>query len=300
MGKKPAYLKKLEGLRFFLAGRDVGELVYKDTAIQWIQMLGGAAEVRLSRSIDYYISASAFYSPTKQDQRVVSWNREAGADISILSPGSLVKLLRPTPYEALELLRGESSIQRVIGQLPAQAFQGRRINLTKQDLSGWKLRGLDFVNVCLDGATLDQADLRGSAFWALKRASLKGANLARVMFVEKTSSCDFSGADLTGAELLSVRACTFTGSKLSNAELGGDLRKCVFDGANGRSVCFRYADARGRIFKGMDLRGALFQCVDFTGANFTGCNLAGAKIYDCVMEGAKFFECKLSRALSDL
>ncbi len=111
------------------------------------------------------------------------------------------------------------------------------LDCSNQDLSGERLRELDF-----SGADFTRANLKGAN---LKKADLSGANLSGLDLSEEDM---FNGADLSGANL--------SGANLS----GADLRNVNFSGAN---------------FKGADLRGADFAGGWRPDAKLTGANLEG-------------------------
>ena len=121
-----------------------------------------------------------------------------------------------------------------------------------QDLSGERLRELDFSGADLSGASLKEADLRN--------ANLSGLDLSEEDM--------FEGADLSGADL--------SGSDLS----GSDLRDVNFSGADLRGADLRGADFSGgwrpvANLSGADLRDANLSGTDFSGTKLKGANLSG-------------------------
>ena len=119
--------------------------------------------------------------------------------------------------------------------------EGKRANLSGDNLSG---------------ANLEYADLRGANLWYanLRKADLRGADLRKA---------DLCGADLRGAELCDAN--------LRKA----DLRGADLCGADLRGACLEYADLWGANLEGVDLRGACLEYADLGDAY-----LYGAK-FDC-------------------
>ena len=125
--------------------------------------------------------------------------------------------------------------------LETEGKEGKRANLSGDNLSG---------------ANLEYADLRGANLWYanLRKADLRGADLRKA---------DLCGADLRGAELCDAN--------LRKA----DLRGADLCGADLRGACLEYADLWGANLEGVDLRGACLEYADLGDAY-----LYGAK-FDC-------------------
>ena len=111
------------------------------------------------------------------------------------------------------------------------------LDCSDQDLSGERLRELDF-----SGADFSGANLRGAAF---NKADLRNANLSGLDLSEEDM---FNFADLSGANL--------SGANLS----GADLRNVNFSGAN----------LKGANLAGVDLSGLDLSKSDLTGADLKG------------------------------
>ena len=116
-----------------------------------------------------------------------------------------------------------------------------RLDLSKVDLTGARLRDASFIRAELDGSTLIEVDAPNAKFIS---ASLQNATLDRAKLVQS----DFSRADLRGAS---------------------------FVGADLRSVEFYNADLRN-----VDLSGAKLEDTDLTGANLSGATWTGGA-YTC-------------------
>ena len=152
--------------------------------------------------------------------------------------------------------------------------EGKRANLSGDNLSGDNL----------SGANLEYADLRGANLWYanLRKADLRGADLRKA---------DLCGADLRGAELCDAN--------LRKA----DLRGADLCGADLRGACLEYADLWGANLEGVDLRGACLEYAGLWGANLEGVDLRGAcleyaDLGDAYLYGAKF-DCEKTDPVED-
>ncbi len=156
---------------------------------------------------------------------------------------------------AVLLVIGTACGKKVYDGCPKKADGS--LNCSYQDLSGERLRELDF-----SGADFSGANLKGADF---KEADLRNAHLSGLDLSEEDM---FQGADLSGANL--------SGANLS----GSDLRDVNFSGANLRGADLRGADFSGgwrpvANLSGADLRDANLSGADFSGANLKGANLSG-------------------------
>ncbi len=159
---------------------------------------------------------------------------------------------------AVLLVFGTACGKKVYDGCPKKADGS--LECSNQDLSGERLRELDF-----SGADFSGANLKGADF---KEADLRNAHLSGLDLSEEDM---FQGADLSGANL--------SGANLS----GSDLRDVNFSGANLRGADLRGADFSGgwrpvANLSGADLRDANLSGADFSGASLKGANLAGVDL----------------------
>lgn len=92
----------------------------------------------------------------------------------------------------------EQAVRRV-DEIVLQRVSWQRVKLIGANLSGCKLRALDFRDADLENANLVDSDLSGTSF---ENARLKGADLDRCILQEANLAyADFAGASLAGADL---------------------------------------------------------------------------------------------------
>ena len=181
----------------------------------------------------------------------------------------------------------------VIGRRDAKCdIRGRRINLSRADLtradlpgatlagadfSGATLGGADLRDANLDGATLDYADLRAAD---LSRANLTGAWLSHAHLDGATLfSADLPGATLQGATLTAawLGGANLTGAWMPRANLtGAHLEVTHLDGAQLADAHLDGATLTTATLTGANLAGATLGGADLGGANFGGAHLNGA------------------------
>jgi uncharacterized protein YjbI with pentapeptide repeats len=213
----------------------------------------------------------------------------------------------------------------------------RKADLTRANLRGANLHGTDLTGATLMGANLSGADLGEAkldhAFLRLadfSEANLTSASLAGVdgrgwvtssrekgVKAHRTSFqgavlrkadltdaylrlCDFRGADLSEATLVTTDLSSVDGRPLTNEDqktrptllFGANLRQ-----ASLRKAQFSYADFRKANLEGADLRetilGGSFKEADLSHAllfdtRMERCDLTGAKLTGANLEGCKF------------
>jgi uncharacterized protein YjbI with pentapeptide repeats len=198
----------------------------------------------------------------------------------------------------------------------------QRVNLGYADLSGLDLRRTDFRGAMLEHACFSGCILNGSDFShsRLRKADfrrLTDAGLKGVLLQPKTiaARCDFSAADLSGANLAWLKApgCDFIESRMvgvyahysifSGSNFAGALasgadfyfaaiarthwRKAILSDAS-----LEYGVACGSLFVGADLVRANLTATDFAGADFKRANLADALTSRTIFTGARMPEGK--------
>jgi uncharacterized protein YjbI with pentapeptide repeats len=142
------------------------------------------------------------------------------------------------------------------------------VSLAGQRLSALKAEKTMFIGLDMARIELQAAQLSGSDFRA---ARLHNADLRGV----KATVCDFSGADMAGADLSPLMLtqghslpCDFSLSRLAHANLSGaNLKR-----ANLTDVDLTSANLVGANLTDADLRGATMD-----GANLDGARIEGAK-----------------------
>lgn len=164
-------------------------------------------------------------------------------------------------------------------------------NLKGSQLAGVRLDRAAIEGADFSGANLERASmLRPSVYTRLginsgKAPKFAGANLRHIRLTAMMDGADFRGADLTGARMgphepradISsmpsswLRGCNFSGAKMTGADLmWAKLSFSRFVGADVREVNFSGADLSMTDFSGADVRGANFGGADLDGARFSG------------------------------
>ncbi len=154
------------------------------------------------------------------------------------------------------------------------AARGRHASpdLALADLSGRKLRGVDFSK-----ADLENADLSGTE---LLEAAMVQARL--------------DGADLTGADLRQIIAhgSRWRGAYLGEARLDeAELPRADFSDAELPGIKAEHLDLSGARMRNADLEGAELPGVDLSESQLNGARLVGAKL-----PGARLAQAKLDKA----
>ncbi len=182
-----------------------------------------------------------------------------------------------------------------IAALPESlSLRGRR--LEGAVLAGARLRKVDFTAAHLQGATLDDADLREAKFecetdpqraTAQKRcAQLQGASLV--------------GAQLQGALLDNAQ---LQGASLENAQLqgvslaGAQLQGASLDDAQLQGTSLVRAQLQGASLENAQLQGAFLAGARLQGASLAGAQLQGASLKDAQLQGASLDDAQLGDAL---
>ena len=154
---------------------------------------------------------------------------------------------------------------------------GKRVNLSYEDLSNVDLKDIDLRYVFLRGTNLRGANLES--------ANLKGAYLKDVDLTD----AELSGANLTDAELsgANLSCAILTDVDLIGSNLiGAILTDIILICANLSYANLSYANLTYANLKGADLTGA-----DLIGANLTGAKLIDVNLTDVKYNNAtSFFE----------
>lgn len=169
-----------------------------------------------------------------------------------------------TARDAVRRRRDSKSVRVELDQALATSERLMRALMSRDDLAGVQLVGLNF-----EGAVLREKDLHGAN---LSRCVLSGADL---------SGADLSRAQLRHSDLTFARGrnANLSESDLGSSDLaGGDFAGAIFARANLRDANLigtnlTRADFRDALLADADLRGA-----ELEGASFAGADLVGAKL----------------------
>ncbi len=208
---------------------------------------------------------------------------------------------KPSPLKLDELrLVADAHLQ----WLQSEGRDGRRANLSGQDLSGLDLQGIYLPEANLRGATLvgtnfSQADLQGADFSQsilertnFRQTKLEGANFSRAeafcAYFDHASMVDanFSHANLKEA---SLRGAQLTGVKFREASVMG----ANFSGANLQQAVLRDLNASEAVFNGADMtqtdcRDANLNFARFKDTILQETNLRGASMDNVVFTDTDF------------
>ncbi len=158
-----------------------------------------------------------------------------------------------------ELDRLLLSDDRVAAKCPS----ARHVDLSRAQLSGAHMAGIDLRGAKLEEAQLDGADLANAilAGASFSNAHLEKADLTGGVQAQGANflNASLQGTDLTGAQLqfADLSSASMQGTVLNFAQLqGAVLRDADFEGASLQRVKLQGADMSGMKMAGTDLRGA--------------------------------------------
>src|SRR3954465_7682212 len=170
-------------------------------------------------------------------------------------------------------------------------------DLTKADLSGMVLRGVDFKRANLTGARLVGTKLAGANLFTvdltdavLTDADLSHANLDGTVL----RRANFQGANLEGASLFAtiIEAANLANANLSGTRIIGYLRGAKLEGPS-----LRHANARADPGnQSMGVMRATFVGADLSGADLTDANLFKADLSHAILTNAKLVRTNLMNA----
>jgi uncharacterized protein YjbI with pentapeptide repeats len=192
--------------------------------------------------------------------------------------------------------------------LDSEGREGKRANLSSEDLRQADLRGADLRSVNMRGAMLDNLDVRGANFEDadLAEASLRYMHAPKVSFQRANfagTNCEgavFDGADLSYSEALSAN--------FAHAHLQGTFMQAVnLRDANFAQANMSYASLVGASCRGVNLSYTLFNHADLTHVDFreayclqtqfVNTNLAGTSFKDAHFEEMSFAESDFTQSL---
>ena len=169
---------------------------------------------------------------------------------------------------------------------------GKRADLSNENLSDVDLGNLNLRYVILEGVNLSNAEL---SYVNLSYANLKGANLRSANLTDvNLSYANLKGAYLSYAYL---EGANLTYVNLEGANLkGADLIGVNLEGANLTGANLTGANLTGAYLKGVDLTVANLIGTNLTGADLTVANLKGADLKGAYLIGANLTRAKLTNA----
>lgn len=189
-----------------------------------------------------------------------------------------------------------------------------RWDLSAAQLSDLDLRGRDFSNCDLDGATLDHANLAGSDFAAvtIRHASFAGAICDRTTWHDSVvEECVFDRASMTDVSLQgSFVGCRFANSRWSRTRIERTtIDDCDLKGARLIDTSLVDVSVRrgswGIDAKGLQWRGGRLDEVSFDRAQLTSSAFRGVEFQELSLDGTTigsthFIECECMGPMSGL
>jgi uncharacterized protein YjbI with pentapeptide repeats len=290
---------KLKAKAVFLAGNFYH---HKETVEGLIKLEGGKIADELTDKVDIMVRGySGHANPQKKATKLIA----GGAALQVLAIDQFQQHIKPTPDEAVHLLRsGAKGIERWNRHCGDDSHYYGAIARSRQAGKAAYLRGADFARIDLSGANLgelvDHCDFTG--------ANLSGCHLY-------LSNCQLGGAMVDGVVSLVLTACTaekvdfsriaargvhietsnLTGSRFAGLGQGPlNFGSCQLDGADfsglqaSPSLQFRNCSLVNANFAGANLEQADFMKSDLSGADFTNANLKLAKLNGAKVDGANF------------
>lgn len=243
----------------------------RDALLEWAQNRFESEEQQ---------DSSGNRAPTVRDDRR-PWLREAALAIGSRLRGS--PGLRLRDKLTIRSMLTWFWLMRVGPIVIARGLRGRDALLSELTL-----RGADFAEAELDGASLLNADLEPGGFehpaCSFMGAELNKANLSGA----RLSLCLFNEASLIGANLVNTAliGASFARAKLMRADLhGARLTGAVLYKADLSSAILERA-----LLDSADLQGAQLIGTSLIGASLIGANLTGAVLTDAVLQHARYDE----------
>jgi uncharacterized protein YjbI with pentapeptide repeats len=285
---------KVEGKTFVLVGKP-GHWT-ESTAAELIREEGGRVAREVRKGVDFLVLGEPRQREAEEAAAAAERLNGKGAAIRTLTPAEFQELFRPTPEEALALLRGGRADRERLNTLWGQPWLQPTVDLRAANLRGAELSWLSLYGFVLDGADLREADLTRARLPRLRQASLEKAALTGAELAG-AAECRFDGADLEGAKIQeNCRDCSFREANLGGATFLGDLERCDFTGARLALADFTSLRAGGALFRRADLEQARFKGCDLHGADFEGANLEKALVEETDLSTAVFRKASLRLA----
>ncbi|MFK8113902.1 MAG: pentapeptide repeat-containing protein, partial [Rubripirellula sp.] len=296
VGSRPSWTGKYAGCKFLFAGKQ--SFLYKSTAIALLKLYGAKVCEKLDQSIDYLVTGQSGKAAAKLEQQAVKLNGSSTASIQIVDEAEFHRLLRPTPQEAVEMLktaRGRKAWEELRRHL--EEFQ--------VDLSGKRFRGVDFSDTWLRGCDLDgtdfrKANLKGIVLPAMCDAKFDGANLQECSPAGWTD-CSFKKADLSDGSFYYYRGY-FEGNDFTDATMlrmgsdGTQLSHSIFKNANLSEAVLPRIEAVNCDFTGAKMMDANFRESDFSKSKFCRADLSGSAFSESNFKGADLRKAVLRHA----
>jgi len=171
----------------------------------------------------------------------------------------------------------------------------KRLNLSRENLSGANLSELnfkhtDFSYANLQGANLTNANLTKCNF---KGANLKGANLTKAVFDDS----DFSQSNLMGATLVNChgRNSNFEKAHLNDSNLSqsylvaANFTQAFLNQSSLTKANLHQAKLTGAFLTKANLTNAYLGKANLSGASFTGVNIDGAYLRNAIYDDKTVF-----------
>lgn len=303
---------KLQGQSVFLAGNFYFNIDYLNGLIE---IEGGKTVNALTDKTDIVVLGySAIANPKKKALKLNS----QGASIKMLTLDQFDQVIKPTPDEAIRLLRsGSNSIARwnrhcvfYKGSARLQTAYIRGADFSNTELSNANLSYLteqcDFTGANLSAGQLnllncqlDRARLDGVRKLSLVHCSAENAEFRRVAALDVS----IKSSNLTGSRFASDKQVhlNFVDCRLVGVDLTGlnaprsifhqcVMTKAKLTGVNLEEADFAESDLSMADFTNANLKLAKFPGATVDGADFTGATMTGADVSQADFSNAKGFD----------
>lgn len=195
--------------------------------------------------------------------------------------------IRDSLFEIItEMKETEENIGNLIRILHITGNIPPRPNLSKINIDGAKLSGVDFVGANLDDSHMENVLLRGAN---LHDASLHNAILNKAIL----SGADLTNAEMSGAKLIGV---ILNNVQFGSAILdGADCTNADLSNVDLRTARIKKTRFRGTNFINSQIDGVDFSELDLTRAKLIGLDLTKVKLTNTVLNGTNFTDSNLSK-----
>lgn len=152
---------------------------------------------------------------------------------------------------------------------------GKRANLSFEDMANWQLAGVDLSMIDFTGAFMAGANLT--------KANLQGCNF----FMADLEGADLTGANLVGSNLRGARLtrCNLTNARLDGADLSKGQITLEFVKKSERLEALGSAPRATGVYS-TDLSSSTMQRSVLVNANLTDCDMTGADLSGADAKGA--------------
>lgn len=298
---------RLPGKRFVVTGSlSFGT---KEQFAATLQKEQATLQDNLTSDVDYLLVGETKQNPTAAELKAEKLNAK-GAKITIIDEVGFLRLLRPSPEEAVAMLqgggKGHDRWQSLVGRWRGWKVPNS-VTISGADFSNLSFTDVDFESPRLEDCDFQSATFDSCRFHTIHRADFRGAVLEHTA-VYDAQDCNFAG--LKRASQIYATGCNLDRANLKSAHVpklidcsavGADLTDChinpaTYQRTNLTRAIFRQARASYSKFIQVVFRLADMQESDFDKCKFDDCDFSDADLTAARLENNQFRNCKFAKA----